>query len=237
MKSLTMPEGNPSILLVDDEPQILRYLRAALGSHGFQVLEAVNAQECETLAASHRPDVILLDLGLPDLDGILLTRKLREWCDAPIIVISARGQEEDKIQALDAGADDYLTKPFGTGELLARIRVALRRSPDGPAPLPPPVFQLGNWSVNQSLREVRVESLLIHLTPNEYKLLTTLVKHAGKVLTHKQLLKEVWGDQPSSQPHYLRVYMAQLRHKLEADPVRPRYLITEPGVGYRLRTE
>jgi two-component system, OmpR family, KDP operon response regulator KdpE len=232
-----MPEGNPTILVVDDEPQILRYLRVALGSHGFQVLEAINAQECETLAASHRPGVILLDLGLPDLDGILLTRKLREWCDAPIIVISARGQETDKIQALDAGADDYLTKPFGTGELLARIRVALRHRADSPVAAASPLFQLGNWVVDQALREVRVDSQLVHLTPNEYRLLTTLVKHAGKVLTHRQLLKEVWGDQQGSQPHYLRVYMAQLRHKLEADPARPRYLITEPGVGYRLRTE
>ena len=232
-----MPEGAIRILVVDDEPQILRYLRATLRSHGFQVLEAVNAKECETLTASRRPDVILLDLGLPDLDGILLTRKLREWCDAPIIVISARGQEEDKIQALDAGADDYLTKPFGTGELLARIRVALRHGAHDQASIAPPVFQLGNWSVDQVLREVRVDGATVHLTPNEYRLLVTLVKHAGKVLTHKQLLKEVWGDQPGSQPHYLRVYMAQLRHKLEADPARPRYLITEPGVGYRLRTE
>jgi two-component system, OmpR family, KDP operon response regulator KdpE len=232
-----MPDGANRILLVDDEPQILRYLRATLKSHGFQVLEAVSAQECETLAASHRPDVILLDLGLPDMDGILLTRKLREWCDAPIIVISARGQEEDKIQALDAGADDYLTKPFGTGELLARIRVALRHGAHNQAPAAPPVFQLGNWVVDQVLREVRVDDAPVHLTPNEYSLLVTLVKHAGKVITHKQLLKEVWGDQPGSQPHYLRVYMAQLRHKLEADPARPRYLITEPGVGYRLRTE
>ena len=225
------------VLVVDDEPQILRYLRATLGTHGFEVLEAASAQECETLAASHRPDVILLDLGLPDLDGIHLTRKLRGWCNAPIIVISARGQEEDKIQALDAGADDYLTKPFGTGELMARIRVALRHGAHGQDAKAPPVFELGPWRIDQLLREVRVDDVLVHLTPNEYRLLVTLVKHAGKVLTHHQLLKDVWGDQPGAQPHYLRVYMAQLRQKLETDSARPKYLITEPGVGYRLRTE
>lgn len=229
-----MPER---ILVVDDEPQILRYLRATLSTHDFAVIEATSAREAETLAASHRPDVILLDLGLPDMDGIQLTRKLREWCDAPIIVISARGQEEDKIQALDAGADDYLTKPFGTGELLARIRVALRHGAHSLTSTALPMFSLGTWSLDQVKREVRVKGELVHLTPNEYNLLVTLVKHAGRVLTHKQLLKEVWGDQPGAQPHYLRVYMAQLRQKLEADSARPKYFITEPGVGYRLRTE
>jgi len=232
-----MPEARPKILVVDDEPQIRRYLRTTLANEGFEVLEAINAQECESLAASHRPDLILLDLGLPDLDGIDLTRKIREWCDAPIIVISARGQEEDKIQALDAGADDYLTKPFGTGELLARIRVARRHGAHGVVPTAPPVFELGNWRVDQVKREVYVGAQRVHLTPNEYKLLTTLVKHVGKVLTHTQLLKEVWGDVPGAQSHYLRVYMAQLRQKLEEDSARPKYLITEPGVGYRLRTE
>jgi len=232
-----MSEGRPKVLVVDDEPQIRRYLRTTLGNEGFEVLEAVNAKECESLAASHRPDVILLDLGLPDMDGIDLARRLREWCDAPIIVISARGQEEDKIQALDAGADDYLTKPFGTGELLARIRVARRHGAHGGVPTAPPVFELGSWRVDQVLREVYVEGRRVHLTPNEYKLLTTFVKHAGKVLTHTQLLKEVWDDVPGAQPHYLRVYMAQLRQKMELDSARPKYLITEPGVGYRLRME
>jgi len=232
-----MTEERPKILVVDDEPQIRRYLRTTLSHEGFEVLEALDAQECESLAASHRPDLILLDLGLPDLDGIDLTRRLREWCDAPIIVISARGQEEDKIQALDAGADDYLTKPFGTGELLARIRVARRHGTHGGAPTAPPVFELGGWRVDQVKREVTVDGRRVHLTPNEYKLLLTLIKHAGKVLTHTQLLKEVWDDVPGAQPHYLRVYMAQLRQKMETDSAQPRYLITEPGVGYRLRLE
>jgi two-component system KDP operon response regulator KdpE len=227
----------PLILLVEDEPQLRRYLRVTLAPHGYRVLEAVNAQEGETLAASHQPDLILLDLGLPDLDGLELCRRLREWFTAPIIVVSARGMEGDKIQALDQGADDYLTKPFGTGELLARIRVALRHRTHGEAAQETPVFALGNWQVDQARREVTVGGQPVHLTPNEYKLLTTLVKHAGKVLTHHQLLKEVWGGVQGAQPHYLRVYMAQLRHKLEADPTRPRHLLTEPGVGYRLKAE
>jgi len=229
------PDG-PLILLVEDEPQLRRYLRVTLTPHGYRLLEAVNAREGELMAASHHPDLILMDLGLPDQDGLVLTRRLREWCAVPIIVVSARGQEQDKIQALDEGADDYLTKPFGSGELLARIRVALRHRSD-PAAAPAPVFQLGEWRIDQARREVSVSGRQVHLTPNEYKLLTTLVKHAGMVLTHHQLLKEVWGGVQGAQPHYLRVYMAQLRQKLEVDPARPRHLITEPGVGYRLRTE
>ena len=227
----------PLILLVEDEPQLRRYLRVTLTPHGYRLLEAVNGQEGELMAASHQPDLILLDLGLPDMDGLDLTRRLRQWSKVPIIVVSARGQEQDKIQALDEGADDYLTKPFGTGELLARIRVALRHRSHGEAPQEAPVFTLGDWQVDQTRREVTVAGNLVHLTPNEYKLLTTLVQHAGKVLTHHQLLKEVWGGVQGAQPHYLRVYMAQLRHKLEADPTRPRHLLTEPGVGYRLRME
>jgi two-component system KDP operon response regulator KdpE len=232
-----MSEARGTVLIVDDEPQIRRYLRAALGAEGFEVLEAVTAAEAEGLAAGHRPDVILMDLGLPDMDGIDLTRELRAWCDVPIIVISARGQEKDKIQALDAGADDYLTKPFGTGELLARIRVALRHGVHGASKESMPVFELGELRIDQVHRTVTREGQPVHLTPNEYRLLVTLVKHAGKVLTHSQLLKEVWGDVAGAQPHYLRVYMAQLRQKLEADSARPRYFITEPGVGYRLRIE
>ena len=231
-----MAGDGPLILLVEDEPQYRRYLRVTLTPHGYRLLEARNGQEGELLAASHHPDLILLDLGLPDIDGLVLTRRLREWCVAPIIVVSARGQEQDKIQALDAGADDYLTKPFGTGELLARIRVALRHRGGETAP-EPAVFELGTWRVDQARREVTVAGDPVHLTPNEYKLLTTLIKHAGKVLTHHQLLKEVWGSVQGAQPHYLRVYMAQLRHKLEADPTRPQHLLTEPGVGYRLRGE
>jgi two-component system KDP operon response regulator KdpE len=227
----------PVILLVEDEPQLRRYLRVTLVPHGYRLLEAINAKEGELLAASHHPDLILLDLGLPDLDGLVLTQRLREWCTAPIIVVSARGMESDKIQALDMGADDYLTKPFGSGELLARIRVALRHRSQGEPAQDLPVFELDLWRVDQARREVTVDGQPVHLTPNEYKLLTTLIRHAGKVLTHHQLLKEVWGSVQGAQPHYLRVYMAQLRHKLEPDPARPKHLLTEPGVGYRLKVE
>ena len=227
----------PLILLVEDEPQLRRYLRATLTPLGYRLLEAENAREGELMAASHHPDVILLDLGLPDLDGLVLCRKLREWCTAPIIVVSARGLEKDKVQALDEGADDYLTKPFGTGELLARIRVALRHQARDAGTPETPVFELDDWRIDLARREVTVAGREVHLTPIEYKLLTTLVKHAGMVLTHHLLLKEVWGGAQGAQPHYLRVYMAQLRQKMEADPARPKHLITEPGVGYRLRTE
>ena len=179
---------------------------------------------------------MLLDLGLPDGDGLDVTSRLREWTRVPIIVLSARGQERDKVQALDAGADDYLTKPFGTSELLARIRVALRRVAER-TPTEEPIVSLGEVTVDLARRLVTRAGKPVHLTPHEYKLLTTLLKYAGKVVTHKQLLKEVWGPQAVSQTHYLRVYMAQLRHKLEHDPARPRLLITEPGVGSRLRDE
>jgi len=229
--------GAPRILVIDDEAPIRRYLRTTLEAQGYLLLEAATAAEGEVLAASHRPEVILLDLGLPDRDGIELARRLREFCPSPIIVISARGQEEDKIQALDAGADDYLTKPFGTGELMARIRVAMRhglRDRDQPEEA---VFELGTWRVDLLRREVSRSGEIVHLTPNEYRLLTTLIRHAGMVLTHRQLLKAVWGGAAGAQPHYLRVYMAQLRQKLEVEPARPRHLITEPGVGYRLRME
>lgn len=233
-----MPEpGAPRILVIDDEAPIRRYLRTTLEAQGYLLLEAGNAAEGEVLAASHRPEVILLDLGLPDRDGIELARRLREFCPSPIIVISARGQEEDKIQALDAGADDYLTKPFGTGELMARIRVAMRHGLRGRDQPEEAVFELGTWRVDLLRREVSRSGEIVHLTPNEYRLLTTLIRHAGMVLTHRQLLKEVWGGAAGAQPHYLRVYMAQLRQKLEVEPARPRHLITEPGVGYRLRME
>ena len=226
----------PLVLLVEDEPQMRRFLRVALEGSGYRLQEAATGQEGLHLAASHRPQVILLDLGLPDMDGLELTQRLREWCATPIIVLSARGQETDKIGALDAGADDYLTKPFSTGELMARIRVALRheRKPEGGEE---PVFALGRWRVDLARRQVHVDGEEVHLTPLEYKLFTTLIRHAGRVVTHQQLLREVWGGVPGAQPLYLRVYMTQLRHKLEEDPSRPRYLQTEPGVGYRLRTE
>jgi len=179
----------------------------------------------------------LLDLGLPDIDGLEVTKRLREWATAPIIVISARGQEDDKINALDAGADDYLTKPFGTGELMARIRVALRHAARAGQERTEPVLKVGDLSVDLDKRTVFVAGAEVHLTPIEYKLLAVLLKNAGKVLTHRQLLKDVWGPGYANNTQYLRVYMVQLRHKLEADAARPRYLVTEPGVGYRLKTE
>ncbi len=230
-----MTASGPQVLLVGDEPQMRRFLRVALESAGYSYLDAATGQEGLDLAALHRPQVILLDLGLPDMDGLDVMATLREWSQAPVIVISARGQEADKVKALDHGADDYLTKPFGTSELLARIRVALRHADPG-AP-EEPVFSLGRWRVDLAKRQVQVEGQEVHLTPLEYKLFTTLIRHAGKVVTHRQLLKEVWGGVAGAQPLYLRVYMTQLRHKLEEDPSRPTYLQTEPGVGYRLRTE
>lgn len=220
------------VLVIDDEPQLLRFLTAALRSHGYRVLTAATADEGERLALSHRPDVILLDLGLPDRDGLEVVRSLRTWCEAPILVISARGQEDDKVAALEDGANDYLTKPFGTRELMARIRVALRSR--GPAMDAPAVLELGDLVVDLGRHAVLKRGARVHLTPTEFKLLVALVRHPGKVLTHNQLLKEVWGAMSLQQTHYLRVYMNQLRHKLEDDPARPRYLLTELGVGYRL---
>ncbi len=230
-----MSSPAPVILLVEDEPQMRRFLRVALEGSGYRYLEAATGQEGLALAVQHRPEAILLDLGLPDMDGLDLVTRLREWSRTPVIVISARGQETDKVAALDAGADDYLTKPFGTSELLARIRVALRHS--GPETADDPVFTLGRWQVDLAKRLVLVEGKEVHLTPLEYSLFTTLIRHAGKVVTHRQLLKEVWGGAAGAQPLYLRVYMTQLRHKLEEEPSRPKYLQTEPGVGYRLWME
>lgn len=225
----------PLILLIEDEPQMRRFLRVALEGSGYRYLEAATGQEGLVLAVQHRPEAILLDLGLPDMDGLALMASLREWSRTPVIVISARGQESDKVGALDAGADDYLTKPFGTSELLARIRVALRHA--DPEAAEDPVFVMGRWRVDLAKRQVLVDNREVHLTPLEYSLFTTLIHHAGKVVTHRQLLKEVWGGAAGAQPLYLRVYMTQLRHKLEEEPSRPRYLQTEPGVGYRLRVE
>lgn len=223
----------PSLLLIEDEPQMRRFLRATLLAHGYGVVEASTAREGLAQTSGRNPDLILLDLGLPDGDGLELTTTLRTITRAPIIVISARGKEQDKVTALDRGADDYLTKPFGVAELLARIRAALRhaaRSPDT-AEL---VFASGELRVDLERREVTRGRETVHLTPTEYKLLAALVRQAGRVLTHRQLLEEVWGSSYVGQTHYLRVYMAQLRHKLERDPSRPRLLTTEPGVGYRL---
>jgi len=230
-----MSDVAPTVLVIEDEPQMRRFLKASLESHDYRLVEAVTAREGLAQASGRNPDVILLDLGLPDLDGIELTRRVREWSRVPIIVISARGREQDKIAALDAGADDYLTKPFGMGELLARLRVALRRTAadaDGE-----PVFTVGDLTVDLASRLVRRGTADVHLTPIEYKLLATLVRHAGRVVTHRQLLKDVWGPNAVEHTHYVRVYMTQLRHKLEADPSRPQRLLTEPGVGYRLKLE
>jgi len=227
----------PLLLVIEDDTQMRKFLRASLASHGYRLVEAVNGAEGLTQAASYNPDLILLDLGLPDMDGLVVTKRLREWASAPIIVISARGQEEDKIHALDAGADDYLTKPFGTGELLARIRVALRHSARSRQERSEPILTVGELSIDLDKRSVHLAGKEIHLTPIEYKLLATLLKNAGKVLTHRQLLKEVWGPGYANNTQYLRVYMVQLRHKLELDATRPRYLVTEPGVGYRLKSD
>jgi two-component system KDP operon response regulator KdpE len=229
-----MSAAGPVVLVVEDEPQMRRFLRASLTSHDFRVVEATSSKEGLALATSHNPEVVLLDLGLPDEDGVLLTRRMREWSRVPIIVISARGREADKVEALDAGADDYLTKPFGVSELLARIRVALRHAQQGGGAAAP-VVEIGPLRIDLARREVTLESKDVRLTPIEYRLLTLLAQHAGKVLTHRQILKEVWGPSHAEETHYLRVYMAQLRRKIEANPARPRLLVTEPGVGYRLR--
>ena len=236
MTETVPPEGlAPLVLIVEDEVSMVRLLKAALGSQGFRVVEATSGQEALRQAATRAPDVIVLDLGLPDLDGLEVTRRLREWTPVPIIVVSARGQESDKIKALDAGADDYVTKPFAVGELLARMRVALRHAARSAAEPGDTTVRVGELSVDRLRRQVLVGGREVRLTPIEYRLLSALAQYAGRVLTHEQLLRQVWGPGYTQQHHYLRVYMAQLRHKLETDPSRPHYLLTEPGVGYRLR--
>jgi two-component system, OmpR family, KDP operon response regulator KdpE len=230
-----MTGPSPVILVVEDEAPMRRFLRVSLTSNGYQVVEAATAEDGLTQAVARTPDLILLDLGLPDSDGLTVTERLREWTTTPILVISARGREEDKIHALDAGADDYVTKPFAVGELLARIRVALRhRATEATGT---PLFSTGDVTVDLVRRQVTVRGREVHLTPIEYKLLSTLIKYAGRVVTHRQLLREVWGPNASEQTQYLRVYMGQLRHKLEANPSRPAHLLTEAGVGYRLRAD
>jgi two-component system, OmpR family, KDP operon response regulator KdpE len=224
----------PLVLVVEDEPQMRRFLRASLTSHGYQFCEASSAAEAVALATSRGPEMVLLDLGLPDEDGVDLTRRLREWLRVPIIVISARGREADKVAVLDAGADDYLTKPFGVGELLARMRVALRHVQEA-AGTPTPIIEIGTLRIDLARREVKLNDVEVHLTPIEYRLLALLAQNAGRVLTHTQILKEVWGAGHTGETHYLRVYMAQLRRKIEVEPARPRLLQTEPGVGYRMR--
>jgi two-component system KDP operon response regulator KdpE len=232
---MAMP--NPLALIIEDEPHMRRFLRTTLRGNAFQVVEAASAREGLAQAAGRNPEVILLDLGLPDRDGRDVTRELRRTTRAPIIILSARGQEHEKVTLLDLGADDYLTKPFGAAELLARIRVALRHAAAPPEAMQEPLFLAGGISVDAIRRQVFTGGEAVHLTPTEYKLLLTLVRHAGRVLTHRQLLHEVWGANYVEQTHYLRVYMAQLRHKLERDSTRPRLLLTEPGIGYRLREE
>jgi len=226
----------PLLLLIEDDLQMRRFLRASLHAQGFRLVEAETGEEGIVLAQRQTPDVILLDLGLPDVDGIKVTERLRGWTRIPIIVISARGREADKVEALDAGADDYLTKPFGVSELLARIRVALRHKEGLPSG-EQPILEVGGLRVDLDRHLVTREDREIRLTPIEYKLLTLLARHPGKVLTHRQILKEVWGPTATEQTHYLRVYMAQLRRKIEKDPARPHLLVTEPGVGYRLHDE
>ncbi|MCC6337615.1 MAG: response regulator [Myxococcales bacterium] len=230
---MTESASGPVILLVEDEPQMRRFLRAALSSHAFRLVEAGSGTEAIALATSHNPEVVLLDLGLPDIDGLEVTRRLREFTKVPILVLSARGREDDKVAALDAGADDYVTKPFGTNELLARLRVALRHA-QGEAKAEP-VFELGSLRIDYARREVTKAGEVVKLTPIEYRLLTCLAKNLGKVLIHRYLLKEVWGPTHGDDTHYLRVYMAQLRRKLEDDASNPTFLLTEPGVGYRMK--
>jgi two-component system KDP operon response regulator KdpE len=232
-----MPHDQGLILLIEDEPQMRRFLRVTLQSHGYRLVEATGGVEGLREAATRTPDIILLDLGLPDMDGLEVVNRLREWSRIPVIVLSAREQEQDKIRALDAGADDYLTKPFGAGELLARIRVALRHQAGQYGEKGEPVFVLENLRIDLAARQVFLNEAEVHLTPIEFRLLSVLVKNAGKVVTHSHLLKEVWGPPHMNQTQYVRVYMAQLRHKLEADPARPRFFLNEPGVGYRLRID
>jgi two-component system KDP operon response regulator KdpE len=224
----------PKVLVIDDELAIRRFLRFSLVNHGFQQAEAKTGHEGLNQVARERPDLVLLDLGLPDIDGLEVIRQLREWSQVPIIVLTACGRDAEKVTALEAGADDYLTKPFSVSELVARIRVALRHAAHGPDRSDPPVFMVGLLRVDLTRRRVFVADKEVHLTPTEYRLLTTLVKQSGRVVTHRQLLTEVWGPDSVHESQYLRVYMAHLRRKIEPDPVSPRWLLTEPGVGYRL---
>jgi two-component system KDP operon response regulator KdpE len=224
----------PTALVIDDELQIRRLLRVSLEGNGYRVIEAATGQQGLSEAAQHPPDVVVLDLGLPDLDGVTILKRLREWSHVPVIILSVRDREEDKIAALDHGADDYVIKPFSTGELLARLRVAQRHaSPTGDQT----VFRTGSLEVDLAARVVKLNGKEIKLTATEYSLLRLFVQHSGKVLTHRQILKEVWGPNYTEQTHYLRVYIAHLREKLEAEPSKPRLIMTEPGVGYRFIAE
>lgn len=223
------------VLIVDDELAIRRFLRASLDPAAYELLEADNGEQGVRMTATENPSIVLLDLGLPDVDGIDVAKRIREWSEVPIVVLSARGQEADKVAALDAGADDYLTKPFGINELMARVRASLRRGrktePEESA------FETGGVRVDLAARRVFRDEVEIHLTPTEYKLLALLIRHAGRVVTHRQMLVDVWGPSYAEESHYLRVYMGQLRHKLERNPSQPKIFINEPGVGYRLKID
>jgi two-component system KDP operon response regulator KdpE len=229
-----MTDSAQRVLVVDDESSIRRYLRAALSTQGFTIYEAANGQEAVNAVLANRPDIIILDLGLPDFDGVEVTRRLREWSQTPIIILSVREAEQDKIAALDAGADDYLTKPFGTGELMARMRVVMRRQA---SKSDEPILQVDELQMDLSRRVVTVRDNEISLTPTEYDILRLLMQNAGKVITHHHLLRQVWGTAYESEMHILRVNISNLRRKIESDPARPHYLVTEPGVGYRLRAD
>jgi two-component system, OmpR family, KDP operon response regulator KdpE len=224
---------SPLVLLIEDEAPMRKFLRSFLTGAGYRLIEAVTGQEALQLAAHHPPDVVILDLGLPDMDGQDVLREMREWSKAPIIILSVRDQDLQKITALDNGADDYLTKPFSSGELLARIRAALRRSAAGQSSSEVTSYQVDNLSVDLSTRKVFLQGQEVHLTPIEFKLLTILLRHSNRVLTHQYLLKEVWGPKRAENTPHLRVFMAGLRRKIEVDPARPRHLMTEQGVGYR----
>lgn len=229
-----MGEPTPRILVVDDERAIRRYLRTALSAQGYQVIEAATGEEALSATVTSHPDLIILDLGLPDMDGIDVTRQVREWSQIPILILSVREHELEKVATLDAGADDYLTKPFGTGELLARMRVALRRK----LPFATEVnFRRGELEIDWHKRSIIIHGEEVSFTPTEYELLKMLVQNAGRVITHRQLLRSVWGAGYESEMHLLRVNLSNLRRKIEPDPTRPRYILTEPGVGYRFQSD
>ena len=232
-----MIDPGPIVLVIEDEPEIRRFLRTTLAENGFRYYEASTGGEGLSQAAARNPEIILLDLGLPDMDGLEVIRRLRQWTRIPIIVLSARDQEPMKVAALDIGADDYVTKPFGVNELLARMRASLRLMARASVDHSEPAFTAGRLHIDLERRHVLIEHQEVHLTPIEYKLLVTLVRYAGKVVTHRQLLKEVWGPLHTEEGHYLRVYMRQLRNKLEVNPAHPQHLLTELGVGYRLKTD